>query len=333
MEKEIETSITFSLRDFKSIVHFAEQNRIPLEIELETAGRPLLLRLNASLFSINFILSTLRPDCIEDPPCKKNKSDAVRSKKKENHKSDIDALKKKCNTTAIGTRKDDCIFNFETRDSLEVNTHSQLSNELVSINQLRDHNNRASVMIERMDSNSTQIESSYPTPADQSVIGLKTIPETINNTNNTARDGTPENTDLLNSDEDFLFDVGDKNSDETNLHDCPTPDDLDTLVNEPIPSSQIHDNNLSKNQLKMHYNQQMKRQINQIDSEDMIHSINPTSQIEIDATAEDDTIPGSPIDEEKRKRTEFIFRRCFESTFDIRKLPNYKVLAENSDDE
>ncbi|XP_016917372.2 cell cycle checkpoint control protein RAD9A [Apis cerana] len=57
-----ETSITFCMKEFKSILTFAEIANIPITIYFEGAGRPVIFVLKNQSFEVNLVLSTLNSD-------------------------------------------------------------------------------------------------------------------------------------------------------------------------------------------------------------------------------------------------------------------------------
>ncbi|KAM0725546.1 Cell cycle checkpoint control protein RAD9A [Formica fusca] len=57
-----ETTITFCLKEVRALLIFSESIGIPININFETAGRPMLLTLKNQGFEANLLLSTLSPD-------------------------------------------------------------------------------------------------------------------------------------------------------------------------------------------------------------------------------------------------------------------------------
>ncbi|XP_015189276.1 PREDICTED: cell cycle checkpoint control protein RAD9A [Polistes dominula] len=57
-----ETVITFCMKELKAILNFAELVKLPINIYLETAGRPVVFVIKNSTFEANLVLSTLNPD-------------------------------------------------------------------------------------------------------------------------------------------------------------------------------------------------------------------------------------------------------------------------------
>lgn len=57
-----ETVITFCMKELRAILNFAEFVKLPINIYLETAGRPAVFVIKNSTFEANLVLSTLNPD-------------------------------------------------------------------------------------------------------------------------------------------------------------------------------------------------------------------------------------------------------------------------------
>lgn len=60
---DAETSITFTLKEFKALLAFAEALNLSLQIHFETTGRPVVFIVhNNSTFEAHFVLATSKPD-------------------------------------------------------------------------------------------------------------------------------------------------------------------------------------------------------------------------------------------------------------------------------
>ncbi|XP_026828941.1 cell cycle checkpoint control protein RAD9A [Ooceraea biroi] len=57
-----QTSITFCLKELRSLLTFSENVGVPVSVHFETAGRPMLLALKNQILEANLLLSTLNPD-------------------------------------------------------------------------------------------------------------------------------------------------------------------------------------------------------------------------------------------------------------------------------
>lgn len=58
-----ETTITFTLKEFRALLAFAEALNLPLQLHFETTGRPAVFIVhNGSTFEAHFVLATSKPD-------------------------------------------------------------------------------------------------------------------------------------------------------------------------------------------------------------------------------------------------------------------------------
>ncbi|XP_022343172.2 cell cycle checkpoint control protein RAD9A-like [Crassostrea virginica] len=66
----VDTNITFCLKEFRAVLAFAEVTAMPLNIKFETAGRPIVLSIDAdSAFEANFVLATLAESQSQNGNC------------------------------------------------------------------------------------------------------------------------------------------------------------------------------------------------------------------------------------------------------------------------
>lgn len=60
---QVETIITFTLKEFRALLAFAEALSLPLQLHFETTGRPAVFIVhNGSTFEAHFVLATTKPD-------------------------------------------------------------------------------------------------------------------------------------------------------------------------------------------------------------------------------------------------------------------------------
>ncbi|KAL0131893.1 hypothetical protein PUN28_003034 [Cardiocondyla obscurior] len=57
-----ETNVTFCLKEVKALIAFSESANVPITINFEIAGRPILFTLKSQVFEAQLLLSTLSPD-------------------------------------------------------------------------------------------------------------------------------------------------------------------------------------------------------------------------------------------------------------------------------
>lgn len=56
-----ETSLNFSLKAFRTVIHFAESFNLNMELNFEVGGKPLLILMKNPTFEVNFIVATVNP--------------------------------------------------------------------------------------------------------------------------------------------------------------------------------------------------------------------------------------------------------------------------------
>jgi cell cycle checkpoint control protein RAD9A len=80
-----ETTITFTLKEFKALLVFAEALNLPLQIHFETTGRPAVFIVhNGSTFEAHFVLATSKADSATQATSTQNTTKTERSKRKDN---------------------------------------------------------------------------------------------------------------------------------------------------------------------------------------------------------------------------------------------------------
>lgn len=81
---ERETTITFTLKEFKALLAFAEALNLPLQLHFETTGRPAVFIVhNGTTFEAHFVLATSKPDNATQATSTQNTTNSER-KRKEN---------------------------------------------------------------------------------------------------------------------------------------------------------------------------------------------------------------------------------------------------------
>ncbi|CAH0595406.1 unnamed protein product [Chrysodeixis includens] len=89
-----ETIITFSLKEFRALLAFAEALNLPLQLHFETTGRPAVFIVhNGITFEAHFVLATTKPDSTSQTTATQNTS--VERKKRKDTTSTQGSVKKK----------------------------------------------------------------------------------------------------------------------------------------------------------------------------------------------------------------------------------------------
>ncbi|XP_053617387.1 cell cycle checkpoint control protein RAD9A [Plodia interpunctella] len=117
-----ETTITFTMKEFKALLAFAEALSLPIQLHFETTGRPAVFIVhNGSTFEAHFVLATSKPDGATQASSTQNTS-AVRKRKDTSSqgsarkKMHVDAEISKC------LEQDSHLFNFiDIPQELELN--------------------------------------------------------------------------------------------------------------------------------------------------------------------------------------------------------------------
>ncbi|RVE50250.1 hypothetical protein evm_005085 [Chilo suppressalis] len=80
-----ETTITFTIKEFKALLVFAEALNLPLQLHFETTGRPAVFIVhNGVTFEAHFVLATSKADIPTQATSTQNTSKTERSKRKDN---------------------------------------------------------------------------------------------------------------------------------------------------------------------------------------------------------------------------------------------------------
>ncbi|KAJ0173011.1 hypothetical protein K1T71_011187 [Dendrolimus kikuchii] len=79
-----ETTITFTLKEFKALLAFAEALNLPLQLNFEKTGKPIIFIVHNGLtFEAHFVLATTKPDSETQAGSTQNKNVPERNKRKE----------------------------------------------------------------------------------------------------------------------------------------------------------------------------------------------------------------------------------------------------------
>lgn len=90
-----ETTITFTLKEFKALLTFAEALNLPLQLHFETTGRPAVFIVhNGITFEAHFVLATSKADNATQASSTQNTSKTERTTKRKDT-STIDSARKK----------------------------------------------------------------------------------------------------------------------------------------------------------------------------------------------------------------------------------------------
>ncbi|CAF4884588.1 unnamed protein product [Pieris macdunnoughi] len=90
-----ETIITFTLKEFKALLAFAEALSLPLQLQFEITGKPVVFIVhNGTTFEAHFVLATSKPDTNTQASSTHNSS-SVERKRKEVHSKSNSPIKKK----------------------------------------------------------------------------------------------------------------------------------------------------------------------------------------------------------------------------------------------
>lgn len=90
-----ETTVTFTLKEVKALLAFAEALSLPLQLQFEISGKPIVFIVhNGSTFEANFVLATSKSDVNTQVSSTQNSS-SIDRKRKEIHNKSHSPVKKK----------------------------------------------------------------------------------------------------------------------------------------------------------------------------------------------------------------------------------------------
>lgn len=114
----LDTTITFTLKEFRALLAFAEALNLPLQLHFETTGKPAVFIVhNGATFEAHFVLATSKPDCGTQASSTQNTA-ADRRKRKDQSKSKLQEPSKKPHLAAPDADISKCLdedshlFNF-----------------------------------------------------------------------------------------------------------------------------------------------------------------------------------------------------------------------------
>lgn len=109
-----ETTITFTLKEFKALLAFAEALNLPLQLHFETTGRPAVFIVhNGTTFEAHFVLATSKADNATQATSTQNTTKTERTKRKDS--SVQDSARKKAHLETDISKcldEDSHLFNF-----------------------------------------------------------------------------------------------------------------------------------------------------------------------------------------------------------------------------
>ncbi|XP_065087591.1 cell cycle checkpoint control protein RAD9A [Ochlerotatus camptorhynchus] len=326
---ESPSNITFCYKEFKAMAHYAEHNRMIVDMNFDQAGGPLMIRMKKDdVLQIRFIMGTMRPR-LE----KQN-----RSVQRANRKL-TDQLGEKKGTTVRTTdseRIDTCrtsisqasdqteMSEMESRNSCLRGDDTRHRTGLETVQHEQTPNARRSEAPSRMNSKPNQ------EPFLEGLHSLST-PASIENIDHPpAAVPLPNNPPLRTEDDPHSYDVvfagnsDDPNSESQNLLAAATPTSSKRRTDSQKQHPKAKRPNLTHLRSEALFTG---------DAQPPVPSTSSRVSLNIP-----ETVPESPeaVADRKRKKEKLrdIFRKCFENTFDPRKIStSVEFYAENSDPE
>ncbi|CAK1590427.1 unnamed protein product [Parnassius mnemosyne] len=90
-----ETIITFTMKEFKALLAFAEALSLPIQLQFESTGKPVVFIIhNGSTIEAHFVLATSKPDNVTQGTSTQNSSRVEKSKRKDSNLEQGSASKK-----------------------------------------------------------------------------------------------------------------------------------------------------------------------------------------------------------------------------------------------
>ncbi|KAJ8711364.1 hypothetical protein PYW07_008606 [Mythimna separata] len=131
-----DTTITFSLKEFRALLTFSEALNLPLQLHFETTGRPAVFIVhNGTTFEAHFVLATTKPDNASQTTATQN-TNVERNKRKDT--STLGSAKKKPHLETDISKcldEDSHLFNFvDMPGENEINLSNKLSGSIIKDN-------------------------------------------------------------------------------------------------------------------------------------------------------------------------------------------------------
>lgn len=107
-----ETTVTFTMKEFKALLTFAEALSLPIQIQFETTGKPIVFIVhNGTTLEAHFVLATTKPDVSTQVSTQKTSTE--RNKRKDtSHLSESASKKPHLDDISKCLDKDSHLFNF-----------------------------------------------------------------------------------------------------------------------------------------------------------------------------------------------------------------------------
>lgn len=140
----METTLTFTMKEFRALLAFAEALALPLQLHFETTGRPAVFIVhNGCTFEAHFVLATSKPDNATQVTSTQNTT-AERNKRKETSKIETSAKKKPHLDAEVSNclDEDSHLFNFiDIPEDILINNVNGSKNGTIINNEAMDCDN------------------------------------------------------------------------------------------------------------------------------------------------------------------------------------------------
>ncbi|XP_013167503.1 PREDICTED: cell cycle checkpoint control protein RAD9A isoform X2 [Papilio xuthus] len=136
-----ETAVTFTMKEFKALLTFAEALGLPIQIQFETTGKPIVFIIhNGTTLEAHFVLATTKPDVTTQASTTQKSSRVERNKRKDSSNLTESASKKPHLEEDISKclDEDSHLFNFVDIPNEEIPTNNCDNSVNVENNNLVD---------------------------------------------------------------------------------------------------------------------------------------------------------------------------------------------------